>query len=207
MPFDILKALLIGILASAPVGPVSVLVMQKAFCHGKWAGLAAGAGSAVIDTFFAVVSLFAVMVVQDFFQQHESWIFICGGVLVVAVGVAMLFRKPLEDKMLVAETSKAKAVQYALQGAGCCLANPGAIAYMFALVTLFQFEVTTPASVWICSLFVLLGALLWWFSLALASEKLREYFKVQTLNRVTRNAGYAVIGFGVILMVRGFLLL
>ena len=67
MPFDILKALLIGILASAPVGPVSVLVMQKAFCHGKWAGLAAGAGSAIIDTFFAVVSLFAVMVVQDFF--------------------------------------------------------------------------------------------------------------------------------------------
>ncbi len=207
MPFDILKALLIGILASAPVGPVSVLVMQKSFCHGKWAGLAAGAGSAIIDTFFAVVSLFAVMVVQDFFQQHESWIFIGGGVLVVAVGVAMLFRKPLEDKMLVAETSKAKAVQYALQGAGCCLANPGAIAYMFALVTLFQFEVAAQASVWICSLFVLLGALLWWFSLALASEKLREYFKVQTLNRVTRIAGYAVIGFGVILMVRGFLLL
>ncbi|MBO4671614.1 MAG: LysE family transporter [Bacteroidales bacterium] len=205
---ELLKAILIGILASAPVGPVSVLVMQKSFCHGRMAGLAAGAGSAIVDTFFAVASLFAFMVVSDFFSRHEQWIFIGGGILVVVLGIFMLRRKPMVTKILVAETSKSKAVQYALQGAGCCLANPGAIAYMFALVTLFRLDVGTSESpVWLISLFVLLGALIWWFSLAFAADKLRERFNIGTINRVTKFAGYAVIGFGIMLVVRGLFLL
>ena len=204
---ELLKAILIGILASAPVGPVSVLVMQKSFCHGRYAGLAAGAGSALVDTFFAVASLLAFMVVSDFFSRHEQWIFIGGGLLVVVLGFFMLRRKPLEDKIMVAETSKSKAVQYALQGAGCCLANPGALAYMFALVTLLRLDVgNAESSFWLIALCVFLGALAWWFSLAYAADKLRERFNIKTINRVNRYAGYAVIGFGIVLIVRGFLL-
>lgn len=205
---ELLKAILIGILASAPVGPVSVLVMQKSFCHGRMAGLAAGAGSAIVDTFFAVASLFAFMVVSDFFSRHELWIFIGGGILVAVLGFFMLRRKPMETKIMVAETSKSKAVQYALQAAGCCLANPGAIAYMFALVTLFRLDVGNSVSpVWLIALCVFIGALAWWFSLAFAADKLRERFNIETINRVNKIAGYAVIGFGLVLVVRGIILL
>lgn len=204
---ELLKAILIGILASAPVGPVSVLVMQKSFCHGRYAGLAAGAGSAIVDTFFAVASLLAFMVVSDFFSRHEQWIFIGGGLLVVVLGFFMLRRKPLENKIMVAETSKSKAVQYALQGAGCCLANPGALAYMFALVTLLRLDVgNAESSFWLIALCVFLGALVWWFSLAYAADKLRERFNIETINRLNKYAGYAVIGFGIVLIVRGILL-
>lgn len=204
---ELLKAILIGILASAPVGPVSMFVMQKTFCHGRMAGFAAGVGSALIDTLYAVASLLAFMVVSDFFSRHEQWIFIGGGLLVVAVGFVMLRRKPLQNKILVAETSKSKAVQYALQAAGCCLANPGALAYMFALVTLLRLDVGNSESpVWLIVLCVFIGALAWWFSLAYAADKLRERFNIDTINRVTKIAGYAVIGFGIVLIVRGLFL-
>ena len=206
MLLELVKAVLIGIIASAPVGPVSLLVMQKTFCHGRGAGFAAGLGSALVDTFYAVASLFAFMFVEGFISRHEAWIMVIGGVLVGCVGYTMLRRKPLES-VKVAETSSSKAIQYALQAAGCALANPGALAYMFALVALFQLDVSEAVSpMWLIVLFVFAGALVWWFSYAFAADKLRESVTIKTLNRVNKLAGYAVIAFGAALVVRGFFL-
>ena len=41
-----LAGLSIGLLMAAPIGPVNVLVIQRAVAGGFWAGLAAGIGSA-----------------------------------------------------------------------------------------------------------------------------------------------------------------
>ena len=207
MVVELIKALLIGIIASAPPGPVSLLVMQKTFCNGRKAGFSAGVGSAFIDTFYAVASLFAFMVIGDFFSRNKSWILIIGGLLVACVGYSMFKRKPI-TAVKVAETSSAKAIQYALQAAGCALANPGALAYMFALVALFRLDVSEASSpMWLIVAFVFLGALTWWFSLAYAADKMRNNFKIQTLNRVNKAAGLVVIGFGVVLIVRGIIMM
>ena len=53
---------------------------------------------------------------------------LAGGLLVALVGLSMFRRKPIKT-LKVADTTKAKAVKYALQAAGCALANPGAMAY------------------------------------------------------------------------------
>ena len=200
---ELLKAFLIGIIASAPPGPVSLLVVQKTFCHGRGAGFAAGVGSAVVDTFYAVVGLFAFMLIGDFFSRNEAWIMLIGGLLVAAVGFSMFRRKPIQS-LKVADTTKAKAVKYALQAAGCALANPGALAYMFALIALMSLDVSeTVAPVWLIVLLVFAGALLWWFSLAYVANKMRNSFEIKTLNRVNKIAGAVVIVFGLVLVVRG----
>lgn len=204
---ELIKAVLIGILASAPIGPVSLLVMQKTFCHGRMAGFAAGVGSAVVDTLYALASLFAFMFVDGFISRHQAVIFLIGGLLVVAVGCTMLRRKPL-DKVKVAETSKSKALQYALQAGGCALANPGALAYMFALVALFKLDVSVAVSpMWMIVLFVFIGAMVWWMSFAFAADKLREQFKIKTLNRINFVAAIAVMVFGAVLLLRGLMIL
>ena len=204
---ELIKAVLIGIIASAPIGPVSLLVMQKTFCHGRMAGFAAGAGSAVVDTFYALASLFAFMFVDGFISRHQAVIFLIGGLLIVAVGYTMLRRKPL-DKVKVAETSKSKALQYALQAGGCALANPGALAYMFALVALFKLDVSVAVSpIWMIVLFVFIGAMVWWMSFAFAADKLREQFKIKTLNRINFVAAIAVMVFGAVLLLRGLMIL
>lgn len=204
---ELIKAVLIGIIASAPIGPVSLLVMQKTFCHGRMAGFAAGVGSAVVDTFYALASLFAFMFVDGFISRHQAVIFLIGGLLVIVVGYTMLRRKPLE-KVKVAETSKSKALQYALQAGGCALANPGALAYMFALVALFKLDVSAAVSpMWMIVLFVFIGALIWWLSYAFAADKLREQFKIKTLNRINFVAAIAVMVFGAVLLLRGLMIL
>ena len=207
MLFELIKAILIGVIASVPLGPVSLLVMQKTFYNGRMAGFAAGAGSAIVDTFYAVASLFTFMFVQDFISRHETWIMMIGGLLVAAVGYFMLRRKPIEV-IRTEDTSKSKAVKYALQAGGCALANPGALAFMFGLVAIFRLDISEAVSpTWLIVLFVFIGALVWWFSFAFAADKLRSNFTVKTLNRVNRVAGYAVILFGVVLIGRGIFLL
>lgn len=206
MIVEFIKALLVGIIASAPPGPVSLLVVQKTFCHGRGAGFAAGVGSAVIDTFYAVVSLFAFMLIGDFFTRNEAWIMLIGGLLVACVGFLMFRRKPIQS-LKVADTTKARAVQYALQAAGCALANPGALAYMFTLVALMSLDVSqTSAPVWLIILLVFAGALIWWFSLAFVAGKMRNTFEIKTLNRVNKVAGVIVVGFGLALVVRGIVI-
>lgn len=207
MLVELLKAILIGIIASVPIGPVSLLVMQKTFCHGRAGGFAAGVGSALVDTFYAVASLVALMFVQDFISRHEAVIMIVGGLLVAAVGYFMLKRPPLQA-INTKDTSSSRAIQYALQAAGCALANPGAFAYMFGLVAIFQLDIREAVSPsWLIVLFVFIGALAWWFSFAFAADKLREKFNVNTLNLINLIAGYAVIAFGAAIVVRGILLI
>lgn len=204
---ELIKAILIGIIASAPIGPVSLLVMQKTFCHGRKGGYAAGVGSAVVDTLYAVASLFAFMYVQGFISKHAAVILILGGLLVAGVGWFMIRRKPMEVKQ-TDDTTKTKAIQYALQASGCALANPGALAFMFGLVALFRLDIGNAASpTWLIVLFVLIGALAWWFSFVYAADRLRNAFNVNTLNRVNKIAGYAVIAFGAALLIRGIILL
>lgn len=207
MLIELIKALLIGIIASSPIGPVSLIVMQKTLCHGRMAGFAAGVGSALVDTFYAVASLLAFMFVQDFFSRHEAWIMIGGGLLVATVGVIMLRRKSI-DTVRTEDPSKTKAVQYALQAGGCALANPLALTYMFGLVALFRLDIAeTVSPTWLIVLFVFAGALVWWFSFVFAADKLRNAISVKSLNLVNLIAGVAVIFFGVVLLVRGIVVL
>lgn len=204
---EVIKAILIGIIASAPLGPVSLLVMQKTFCYGRGAGMAAGIGSAIIDTLYALLCIFALMFIEDFIERNEALIMLIGGALVVTIGASMFFRTRIRE-VSPRLTSKSKAVQYAGQAALCALANPGAVAYMFALMTLFRID---PAGihcpVWMVVLFVFAGAFLWWFGLVLAADRLRENFKLETLSRINKSAGAVVVVFGLVLVVRGIILL
>lgn len=204
---ELIKAIIIGIIASCPLGPVSLLVLQKTFCHGRMAGFAAGLGSAIIDTLYAVASLFAFMFVQDFVSRHECWIMIGGGIIVGLVGLAMYKRKPVE-RIENGDTSSARAIQYAIQAGGCALANPGALAFMFGLVALFRLNISDALSpTWLIVLFIFAGAILWWFSFAFAADKMRSKLNVKTLNRVNRIASYAVLAFGAVLVIRGIVLI
>ncbi len=207
MLVELLKAILIGFIASVPPGPVAMLVIQRTFCHGRAAGIASGVGSAVIDTLYAVVSLFALMIVENFISANAAWIFVGGGLLVAVIGFTMFRRKPIE-RLDVCDTTKTKAVQYAFQAAGCALANPGALAYMFAIVALFRLDLASvQAPIWLIVLFVFIGAMLWWLSVAISSDKMRNNFKINTLNRVNKITAAAVMVFGLVLVVRGVILL
>lgn len=88
MPFpihlDILdfiyKGMLIGIIASAPMGPVGVLCVQRTLNKGRWYGFITGVGAAVSDLFYAVITVYGMSFVMDFVnnQQNKFYLQIVG---------------------------------------------------------------------------------------------------------------------------------
>ena len=56
MPINILdfifKGMLIGMIASAPMGPVGILCVQRTLNKGRWFGLATGIGAAISDIIY-----------------------------------------------------------------------------------------------------------------------------------------------------------
>ena len=52
----IIKGLLIGIICSAPMGPVGILCIRRTLHKGREYGLATGAGAALSDLFYALVT-------------------------------------------------------------------------------------------------------------------------------------------------------
>ena len=65
MFIDILKGFIIGLCASIPMGPIAILVIQKTLSKGRHAGFVAGLGASVVDTVYAIISLFALAFAQS----------------------------------------------------------------------------------------------------------------------------------------------
>ena len=50
----IFKGILIGIIASAPMGPVGILCIQRTLNKGRWYGFITGVGAAISDIIYAL---------------------------------------------------------------------------------------------------------------------------------------------------------
>lgn len=197
MIFQIFKAFIVGVCASAPLGPVAVLVMQKTLNNGRGAGFVTGIGCAFIDTVYALIGVFALSAINDFFTRNEAIFYLVGGALVVIVGVLMLFRRTLGTVKEVSHFTKAG---YAVQAAGMALANPGAIALMLALLALFRVE----APSWVTVPSVTLGALFWWNVFAFFVDKFRSTLKLGTVITINKILGVLVIIFGIVCILKIF---
>ena len=52
----IFKGVIIGMLASAPMGPVGILCVQRTLNKGRWYGFVTGVGATASDLFYALIT-------------------------------------------------------------------------------------------------------------------------------------------------------
>ena len=68
----ILKGVLIGIIASAPMGPVGVLCIQRTLNKGRWYGFVTGIGAAMSDIIYAMLTGFGMSFIMDLITNPIS---------------------------------------------------------------------------------------------------------------------------------------
>ena len=76
----IVKGLLVGIIASAPMGPVGILCIQRTMQKGRAYGIVTGAGAALSDIFYALVTGLGMSFVVDFIDKEQNifWLKLLG---------------------------------------------------------------------------------------------------------------------------------
>ena len=85
----IFKGMMIGVIASAPMGPVGILCVQRTLNKGRWFGLATGVGAAASDIIYAAFAGFGMSFVMDLINndQNRFYLQIVGSVMLLCFGI------------------------------------------------------------------------------------------------------------------------
>ncbi|MCM1177858.1 MAG: LysE family transporter [Bacteroidales bacterium] len=203
MLIDIIKGFIIGICASAPIGPIAILVVQKTLSKGRKAGFITGMGACIVDTIFAIIALFALTFAQEFMASHKELIFIVGGIIVAILGWSMTTSNPF--RKLRSDTVSSISVKDFLQSLMMGLSNPGAILVIFTLFAFFGIGSPDKEdwSMLPVILSVSAGAAVWWFGVTALLDHFRKKFKMRTILWINRITGAIVIIIGIALLGEG----
>lgn len=201
---DLLKGFLIGICASAPVGPIAILVIQKSLSKGHKAGFITGMGACVVDTVFALVAIFALALAQQFIDTHKDLILIAGGAAIAIIGGFMTRSDPFR-KMRADNSSSSVSFTDFLQAVVMGFSNPGAIFVIFALFAFFGLD-AKPGEEWTVAPIILsvsAGATVYWLSVTAMLSHFRKRFRMRTILWINRITGMIIIIIGIALLGEG----
>lgn len=204
MLINILKAFIIGICASAPVGPISILVIQKSLSKGHKAGFITGMGACLVDTLFSVIALFFLAIAQQFLNDNRELILIAGGVTVAVLGIFMTKSDPFR-KIKADSSSSSVMMKDFMQAVAMGISNPGAILVIFGLFAFFGIGSEEPHD-WKLTPIIIsvsLGAAVYWFLFTGLLSHFRKRFKMSSLLWISRITGIIVIIIGVALLGEG----
>ncbi len=192
----------VGIVFSAPVGPVNILCVQRAFRGGFFSGLADGLGAATADTFFAAIAAFGVTAVSRFVEGHSIWLQAIGGLFLVIFGLRIANAHPHLDENT---PEPASLVSTTIATFGMTITNPATVLGFLALFGSLGDLAPRPGD-WLGAGFFVLGvaagAAGWWFFVSAVVAMLRDRMTDDTLFRVNRLAGGLLVVFGVAMVGR-----
>ncbi len=188
------KGLIIGIVVSAPLGPVGVLCIQRTLNKGRWYGFVTGVGAAMSDLTYALITGFGMSLVADFLSQHIKALQILGSIMLFVFGLYTFKSKP---KRSIRPSSGVKGTyMHNLATAFMLtLSNPLIIFLFIGLYARFGFlspeETIFEHVAGYCS--IAAGALLWWFVTTYAINKVKKRFDVRGIWTINRGIGIMVM--------------
>ena len=191
----VLKGMLIGMVASAPMGPVGVLCVQRTLNKGRWFGFVTGIGAAISDIIYAGITGFGMAFVMDFINndRNKFYLQIIGSVMLLCFGIYTWRSDP---------TRKRGTYYYNLWTAFLVtFSNPLIVFLFMGLFAQFAFVLPDhPVEMLVGFLSIVGGALLWWWGLTWLVDKARTIFDASGIRIINQIIGAVVIVFSVIVL-------
>ena len=188
------RGLVVGIVASAPMGPVGVLTVQRTLNKGRWYGFATGIGAAMSDLLYALATGFGMSFVLDLIQRPivTFYLKLFGSLLLFCFGLYTYLSKPAEFHQ--SSGSRGSLWHNLFTGFVITFSNPLIIFLFLALFARFGFVIPNhPLEQGIGYLGVLTGALAWWLCLTTALSRVGSRVDISTINLINRLLGLLVM--------------
>ena len=193
----VVKGMIIGLLFSAPIGPINVMCIRETFHHGFTVGLASGIGAVVADTAFAAMAAFGITAISDQIAGYAPYFQAIAGIALVYVGIKVAFCQtaPGLDGPVRSHPGRA-----ALTAFGMTLTNPATV---LGFVTVFGSlgDLAPDQGDYFGALLlvagVFAGGIAWWLLLSLAIASVRQRLTERTLVTINHVAAGALLLFGV----------
>lgn len=176
------SGVLVGILISAPMGPIGMLVIQRTLNKGRRPAFFTGMGAALSDLTYCLLTGLGMSFVTDFVTSRQMLLQIAGSVLLILFA-AYLFRKNPTAGLKKPDDAPNNFWTDFVTGFLFTFANPLIIFFIIGLFARFNFllpefryyhYVAGYAS-------IVGGALLWWWLITYFVNKARAHFNVRSL--------------------------
>lgn len=188
------RGMVVGIVASAPMGPVGVLTVQRTLNKGRWYGFATGIGAAMSDLIYAVMTGLGMSIVMDFIERPTTvlYIKILGSILLFCFGAYTYYTKPAEPHK--SSGKRGSLWHNMFTGFAITVSNPLIVFLFLALFARVGFVVPDhPVEQTLGYVGVLSGAIVWWLILTTALNKLGSRFDMSTIALLNRLLGLLVM--------------
>ena len=204
-----ITGMIIGVLVSAPTGPLGILCIQRTLHKGRLNGIVTGLGATTSDLVYAVLVGFSMNFVIDFVEQYRFVIQIVGSIILFFFGYKIFTKeteKSIDDEKI--GTTNRNLLSTYTSAFGLCFSNPIIIFLFIALFARFNFF-SSKSNVYqvllaLSSIFV--GALSWWVTLTMIVGSLRKKFKkrgLRILNFITGGVLIVLSRAGIVLGILG----
>lgn len=195
----IYKGILIGILVSAPMGPVGLLCLQRTLNKGRWHGFATGVGATCSDILYALLTCLGMGFVIDFIESNQEILQIAGSILLLLFGI-YIYRTNPSKSLRKSQEGNSTYHQDLITSFFLTLSNPFIIFLFIALFARFNFIAPEDKLLSMITglIGIAIGALLWWFMITTLVGKLRNNFNLRGLWIMNRIVGVIIIALSVI---------
>ena len=198
IPAIFIKGIIIGLLVSAPLGPIGIMCIQRTLNRGYMSGFVSGLGAAAADIIFAVIAGFGLTIVITFIEEKHLYFQIFGGLFVLYIGYRIFNTNPVKHLKLQ-RLNKTRLSQDFASIFLLTISNPMAIFLFVAIMAALKvaqdllsfFELSILVSG------IAGGAILWWFVLASIANRFRKKIRLKSIWWLNKITGSVVFLFGI----------
>lgn len=189
----------IGVIISAPMGPVGILCVQRTLEKGRRTGFFTGVGAAISDMFYCLITGFGLSFIEDFLKANQNIIQLIGSVVLVFFGIYLFKSNPARNLKTpeVVRTSRRMDI---LQGFLFTFSNPLIIFLIIGLFARFNFllpELSFVQNV-VGYVFIAVGALAWWWLVSFFVDKVRSHFNLRSMWLINKITGSIIMIFAIV---------
>lgn len=190
-----IKGFLVGMVITAPVGPVGALVVQRTINNGRLSGIVSGIGASAGDAVYAVIAAFGLTFISGLISENQALVRIAGGIILFIFGVRVYYSRPPSYSASNSDNN-----HFGIFGSAflLTLSNPMVI---FSILALFAIlGIAEPADYYRTASFLVLGifagCFVLWTALCYGISKLRGRIGERGLSLVNKITGVIILACG-----------
>lgn len=204
-----ISGFIIGILISAPMGPIGMLCIQRTLNKGRWPAFFTGVGAALSDLLYCLLTGLGLALITDFIEENRNLLQFLGSLVLIVFGIFLFRKNPASALKKPSDKGNTFWFDF-LTGFLFTFSNPLILFFIIGLFT--QFDFLKPEFMFyhyiLGYIAIFCGAIVWWYGITFFVNKVRNHINVRSLWLINRIIGSLLILMalgGIFISIKGWL--
>ena len=190
-----IQGIIIGLTLAVPIGPISLLCIQRTISDGRLHGIISGLGVSTADSFYAAITVLGLTAISGLIIDQQVLFRSIAGIILILIGIRVFISVP------AGVSGKSEHETYLkdyLSMVAIAIANPMTLIFFLVILpgfgVIIQGSAFLPAAEFVAGVFF--GSAVWWIILCGSVGSVRSRISVKHLGLINRISGVLISCFG-----------